>query len=126
MAGARAARGRAARRRGLWAEALCRLALRLKGYRIVASGRRSALGEIDILARRGRVLAVVEVKARADEAAAHGAVSHAQRRRIERAAFQAVAARPGLGALDLRFDAMLVLPWRWPRHLPGAWTPTKG
>ncbi|WP_328703035.1 YraN family protein [Arenibaculum pallidiluteum] len=122
----RADRGRAARLRGRWAEALCRLALRLRGYRIVAAGLRSPWGEIDILARRGGVLAVVEVKARPDAELAHGAVSAHQRRRLERAARQAVAARPELQELDLRFDAMLVLPWRWPRHLRGAWTPTDG
>lgn len=117
----RAERGRRARRRGARAEALCRLALRLKGYRIVAAGRRSALGEIDIVARRGRVLAIVEVKARADLSAAGLAIGTAQRGRLARAAAQFLAARPDLAGLDLRFDAMLVTPWRWPLHLPDAW-----
>jgi putative endonuclease len=117
----RCARGAAARRRGRWAEALCRLVLVLKGYRILAAGRRSGLGEIDILARRGRVLAVVEVKARTDLALAHAALGAAQRRRIVRSAAQFMAARPDLAGLDLRFDAMLVVPWRLPRHLRDAW-----
>lgn len=120
-AGYRVARGHAARRFGRWAEALCRLALRLKGYRIVAAGRRSSLGEIDILARRGRVLAAVEVKARSDRFAAGEALREGQRRRIARAALQFQASRPELARLDLRLDAMLVVPWRWPRHMPDAW-----
>ncbi|HSK40906.1 MAG TPA: YraN family protein [Arenibaculum sp.] len=119
--GSRADRGHAARRRGRWAEALCRLALRLKGYRIVAAGRRSGLGEIDILARRGHVLAAVEVKARGDRLAAAEALREGQRRRIARAALQFQASRPEFARLDLRFDAMLVVPWRWPRHVPDAW-----
>lgn len=120
---ARAERGRRARLRGLRAEVLCRFALRLKGYRIVAAGRRSALGEIDIVARRGRVVAVVEVKARADLASAGLAIGAAQRRRLARSAAQFLAARPDMAGLSLRFDAMLVAPWRWPLHLPDAWRP---
>ena len=59
-----------AQRRGTFAESLCRWHLRLHGWRIVARGWRCPSGEIDILARRGRVLAVVEVKSRARVAAA--------------------------------------------------------
>ena len=54
-------------RTGLGAEALCRLALRLKFYRVLASRYRSPLGEIDIVAMRGKTVALVEVKARATE-----------------------------------------------------------
>ena len=54
----------AAWRRGRWSEALCRLALRLKGYRILARGWRCRQGEIDIVAKRGGTVAIVEVKAR--------------------------------------------------------------
>jgi putative endonuclease len=50
-------------RTGLAAEALCRVALRLKGYRIVASRYKSPLREIYIIARRGKSIALVEVRA---------------------------------------------------------------
>ena len=53
-------------RRGRRSEALARLVLRLAGYRILAYGHRTSPGEIDIIARRGAILAFVEVKARAD------------------------------------------------------------
>ena len=53
-------------RRGRRSEGLARLVLRLAGYRILAHGHRTSPGEIDIIARRGAVLAFVEVKARAD------------------------------------------------------------
>ena len=79
------------------------------------------MGEIDIVARRGGVLAVVEVKGRGDLVTAADSLSAHQRRRITRAAEAFVKARPGCAALDLRFDLMLVRPWGLPRHLAGAW-----
>jgi putative endonuclease len=114
---------RAAFRRGRRAELLCRWHLRLRGYRILAQRYRVAQGEIDLIARRGRVLAAIEVKARADEAAAASALMARQRRRIARALSHFLAARPDLAALDLRFDVMLVVPGRLPRHLIDAWRP---
>ncbi len=110
-----------ARRRGAFAELLCRWHLRLRGWRIVASDWRCPSGEIDILARRGRVLAIIEVKSRRDLASAVAAVLPRQRRRIARAASAFLLMRPDLAELALRFDVMLVAPLRLPRHLPDAW-----
>jgi putative endonuclease len=110
-----------AERRGRLAELLCRWHLRLRGWRIVASHWRCPSGEIDILARRGRVLAIIEVKARRDFAIAAESVLPRQRRRIARAASAFLTTRPDLAMLTLRFDVMLVAPPRPPRHLPGAW-----
>jgi putative endonuclease len=110
-----------AERRGRLAELLCRWHLRLRGWRIVASHWRCPSGEIDILARRGRVLAIIEVKARRDFAIAAESVLPRQRRRIARAALAFLTTRPDLAMLTLRFDVMLVAPPRPPRHLPGAW-----
>jgi putative endonuclease len=114
-------RRRQARRRGRWAEVFARLALRLAGYRILALDRRSRVGEIDIIARRGRKLAFVEVKARASLGVAAESLLLRQRRRIARAAAGFLAARPDLAGLDIRFDVVLVVPWRWPRHIADAW-----
>lgn len=114
-------RGAAARRRGRRAEILAALLLRLKGYRILARDRRSTLGEIDIVARRGRLLVFVEVKARRDEAEAADALHARQRQRIVRAARAYVAARPDLVGLSHRFDAILFGRGPWPRHVPDAW-----
>jgi putative endonuclease len=110
-----------ARRRGRLAEWLCRWHLRLRGWHIVACDWRCPSGEIDILARRGGVLAVVEVKSRGDLATAAEAVLPRQRRRIVRAAASFLAGRPDLAGLALRFDVMLVAPLRPPRHLADAW-----
>lgn len=114
-------RRRQARRRGRSAEFLCRWHLRLRGWRILAIDWRCPSGEIDILARRGRLLAVVEVKTRGDFATAAGAVQPQQQRRIARAAQSFLAMRPDLAGLMLRFDVMLVAPRRLPRHLTDAW-----
>jgi putative endonuclease len=115
------ARRRRAQRRGQRAELLCLWHLRLRGYRLVARRYRVPSGEIDLIVRRGRVLAAVEVKARDDDAAAGAAVLARQRRRIARALEHFLASRPDLAGLDPRFDVMLVVPRRLPRHLADAW-----
>ena len=114
------ARKRAAERRGRLAELAAVLLLTLKGYRVLARRVRTPVGEIDLIARRGRVLAFVEVKARSAEDAAAEAVTPGQRRRIARAAAWWLARRPAFGDHVLRFDAVLVAPRRLPRHVTGA------
>lgn len=118
-----ASKRRAAERLGGRAEALCRLALRLKGYRILARRFRCHGGEIDIVARRGGIVAFVEVKARADLADGLAAVTPRQRRRVETAAAAFLATRPAGGEAQIRFDVMVARPWRWPVHLADAWRP---
>ena len=115
------ARRRRAWRRGRRAEGLAACWLRLKGYRILARGFRVGVGEIDLIARRGRVLALVEVKARARLAAAGESVSRRQRERIGRAAEAFLQRHPRLDKLDLRFDVVLIAPGQWPRHIADAW-----
>ncbi len=114
-------RRRAARKRGLRAELLAAWWLRLKGYRIVARHLRFPVGEIDLVARRGGLLALVEVKRRESLAAAAEAIRPAQRRRIQRAAEAYLMENPAFQGLDVRFDAVLLAPWRLPRHIPSAW-----
>lgn len=118
---ARALSYQSAERRGRRAERAARWWLRLQGYRILASGYRVAVGEIDIVARRGDILAIVEVKIRADLDHAAYAIGGRQRRRILRATEAFLSAHPGLADRQVRFDAILVAPWRWPRHLKAAW-----
>jgi len=118
-----AAARRRAYARGRRAEALAAWWLRLKGYRILARGWRSPVGEIDIAARRGHILAIVEVKRRDSLAHAGEAISHRQQRRLQRAAEAFVQRHPELAGLDIRFDALLMLPHRLPHHLADAWRP---
>lgn len=116
-------RRRRAERDGRLAEALAAIWLRLKGYRILARRLKTPVGEIDILARRGAVLAVVEVKARPDRAMAAQAITPRQWRRLTRAAEWALAHRPEWAGLSLRFDALLLARGRLPRHVADAWRP---
>jgi|HubBroStandDraft_1064217.scaffolds.fasta_scaffold00020_47 putative endonuclease len=113
---------RNAERLGRRAEFLCTLVLRLKGWRILARHWKSSSGEIDIIARRGRILAFIEVKARGDAAAAAESLTRKQQARIARAASQFMAGKAKLQSLDPRFDIMLVVPWRLPLHVPAAWS----
>jgi putative endonuclease len=112
---------RRAYRRGHAAERLCVWSLRLRFYRILARRFRVPSGEIDLIARRGRLLIAVEVKARASLTDAIEAISPHQRRRVARALEHFLAMRPDLAGLDPRFDVMLVAPGRWPRHVRDAW-----
>ena len=116
-------RRRRAERAGRAAETACVWLLRLKGYRVLARRYRSSVGELDIVVRRGALLAVVEVKARRRFTAAVEAVDSRQRRRIARAAEMFLAENPALAPLAVRFDVMVVLPWRPPVHIIDAWRP---
>ena len=115
-------RRQAAEKRGRSSERLAAWWLRLKGYRIVARGVRTPVGEIDLVARRGRRLALVEVKRRATLAAAAEAIRPQQQARIARAAEAFLKRRPDLAGLTLGFDALLLAPGRRPRHLTDAWS----
>ncbi len=111
---------RRAERRGRRAELLAAWLLRTKGYRILARRYRTGVGEIDLIARRGSLIAFVEVKQRPSQAEAAEAVTPAARRRIARAASLWLAANPAAAGLDLRFDVIMCVPGRLPRHLRGA------
>lgn len=112
---------RAAQRRGQRGECLAAWWLRLKGYRILERQIRLGPGEIDLIVKRGRTLAFVEVKRRATLAAAAEAIRPRQRWRIARAAEHYLVFYPDCSTLDLRFDALLLAPRRLPRHIKAAW-----
>ena len=106
---------RAAERGGRRAEALAAWWLRLKGWRILAVRVRTPVGEVDLVARRGHVLAFVEVKARASRAEAAIALDDYRLRRVARAA-EALLPRYAREGDVVRFDAVYVTPWRLPDH----------
>jgi putative endonuclease len=114
---------RAREKRGRQAEAQAALLLQLKGYRILDRRARTPLGEIDLVAAKGRILAFVEVKARTRYEAALEAVTPQLRQRVERAAALWVARRKGLKPMNWRFDVIVVTPGRLPVHLREAWRP---
>jgi len=121
MKTARAIRGAAARRSGRRGEVLAALWLMAKGYRILGFRLKTPQAEIDLLAVRGRILAVVEVKRRADRLAALEAVGVEQRERLRRAGLAIAAKRPGLAGAAVRLDLMALAPGQLPMHIPDAW-----
>ena len=107
-------------RLGLSAETRAAAYLMTKGFRIAARRWRSPAGEIDLVARRGALLIFAEVKARPTLDGAAYAVTERQKRRIAAAAAAWLAEHPNDGARDIRFDAILIAPRRWPRHIESA------
>ena len=103
--------------RGEW---LAAFALMVKGYRTVARRYKTRLGEIDLIARRGDLVLIVEVKVRKTLLEAMDALGYASERRIEAAADLWLARQPDHGRLSMRFDMVAVLPRRWPVHVENA------
>jgi putative endonuclease len=110
----------AAEKRGRSAETLACWYLRLHGWRILARRARVPGGEVDVVARRGRTLAFVEVKARASEDAAAFALDNWRLRRVVVAA-ERLTPRYMRDGDDVRIDALFIVPRRWPRHLANVW-----
>ena len=110
----------AAEKRGRGAETFACWYLRLKGWRILARRARVAGGEVDIVARRGRILAFVEVKARGNAEAAAFSLDRHRLRRVAVAA-QRLAPRYLRAGDDVRVDAIFIVPGRLPRHVPNVW-----
>lgn len=111
---------RKAFRRGHRAEVVAALYLIAKRYRIVAIRYRTRVGEIDIIARKGDLVACIEVKARSSEAGAVFAVTGAAQHRIRAASDVWLARQPDAHRLSIRYDIMAVRPWRLPMHLVDA------
>jgi len=105
--------------KGQWSEAIAAFYLKLKGYEILEKRFKTPVGEIDLLARKAKTLVAIEVKSRKSLEEALQALTPFQKRRIERAFLYYLARRPF--SLDLRFDVVLISPYRWPCHIRGAW-----
>lgn len=109
------ARGRKAERRAAWW-------LRLHGWRILGERLRVAAGEVDLVARRGRTLAFIEVKWRDRAEDLDLAIDQWRLRRVAAAA-EMLAPRFARPQDDIRIDVMLLAPRRLPRHLVHVWQP---
>lgn len=119
----RTAQRQSRERAGRIAELIAAIHLTLKGYRILASRQRTRLGEIDIIAVRGKRLAFVEVKLRQSEELARDAISDQQARRIADAAEHWVWQRKRYRTYEIGLDSVLVVPCRVPHHIPNALQP---
>ena len=106
--------------RGRKAESLAAWWLRLRGWRILARRARVPGGEVDLVARRGRVLAFVEVKQRGTSEAADWSLDEYRLRRVAVAA-QRLTPRYAKDGDEVRIDALFIVPRRLPRYLPNVW-----
>lgn len=118
---AKRARGAKAREAGRLSEFTAAFWLMATGWRILAFRLKTPQGEIDILARKGAVLAVIEVKRRATIEAALEAVTYRQRQRLIAAAQGLAAKRADYAGLSVRLDLLALAPGRMPRHIADAW-----
>ena len=107
---------------GKMSERRAALHLRLRGYRILERNVRFRDGEIDLIARRGRRVAFVEVKSRQDRGSPADAVGAPKQAQVARIAERYLAARRFEGC-TLHFDVVTVFwdGWRFRvRHLRDA------
>jgi putative endonuclease len=111
---------RHAERRGRIGEAAAALWLNCQGWSIVARRVRTPVGEVDLIARRGRTTLFVEVKTRATRGEIDFAIDQHRLSRVAAAASMLAPrhARPGD---DIRVDVILLAPWTLPRHIRNAW-----
>lgn len=98
---------------------------RLRGYSIIERNLRLRSGEIDLIARRGNTVAIVEVKTRQSRAAGEGfdAVDRRKRERLVRLGDQYAARHPGV---QLRYDILSLFwtGWRFQiAYFPDAFRP---
>jgi putative endonuclease len=94
--------------------------LRMKGYRLIANRYKSAVGEIDLVMRKGKTLVFIEVKARAKVDDSIWAVTPHQSRRISAAA-ALFASCYDMTSVDFqRFDILAVPSYLWPTHIKNA------
>ncbi|WP_188056045.1 YraN family protein [Sphingosinithalassobacter sp. CS137] len=107
------ARGRDGERRAAWY-------LWLKGWRILDRRVRTSSGEIDLVARKGDLIAFVEVKTRATGAELDHAIDERRLARVAAAA-EILMPRYATAGEDVRIDVVLVAPGQLPRHIENAW-----
>ncbi|WP_295529606.1 YraN family protein [Novosphingobium sp. Chol11] len=111
-----------AERQGRRGEMLAAWYLRLKGWRVLARRQKIGVGEVDLIARKGRTVAFIEVKWRSSGAALDQAIDARRLRRVARAA-EALAPRFSNPGDDLRIDVILIAPGQWPRQIANVWQP---
>jgi putative endonuclease len=111
---------RAAETRGRDGEARAAWFLRAKGWRILAQRVRTPAGEVDLVARKGRMIAFVEVKTRRTAAELDFAIDEHRLSRVAAAA-EILTPRFAPDGEDIRVDVVLIAPRCWPRHIENAW-----
>ena len=106
---------------GLWVEYLAISFLLLRGYKILKKRYRNYFGEIDLIAKKHDLLLIIEVKARGTVTVIEEVLSNQQQIRIKKAAEYFVAKNKEYQSLGIRFDLIIIEPFKWPVHLIGFW-----
>jgi len=109
-----------AEKRGRRGEAIAAWFLRLQGWQIVGERIKTPRGEIDLIARRGKTVAFVEVKSRTKRTDLDLAISPLSLRRVAAAA-EILLPKYGKACENMQIDVILIAPWRWPHHLQNVW-----
>lgn len=110
-------------KRGRSAEYVAAALLVLRGHRIIERRCRTPYGEIDLIALRGKRIVFVEVKHRRTREAAEAALTSKQAKRVAQAAEYWIGRRTRFAEYERGYDAVLVLPWRWPILVKNAYQP---
>lgn len=110
----------AAEARGRRGETVAANWLRLKGWRILDTRVRTPVGEVDLIAKRGNLIAFVEVKTRATPADLDTAIDERRLARVAAAA-EILSAQYATAGEDIRIDVILIAPRTLPRHIENAW-----
>lgn len=113
-------RRRTAEASGRAGETIAAWYLRIKGWRILATRVRTAAGEVDLVAKRGNLIAFVEVKTRATCRDLDHAIDERRLARVAAAA-EILSPRYAEDGEDIRIDVILVSPSLRPRHIENAW-----
>lgn len=112
----------AAEKSGHRAETLAAIYLQLKGYRILARRFKTPVGELDLVAKRGRSIVFVEVKGRRDRTTAAQSIHAQNQARVVRAAQWWLQRHGQYIEHEVRFDVCLIAWYRWPHHMKHAFS----
>ncbi|WP_100258861.1 YraN family protein [Qipengyuania seohaensis] len=111
-----------AERNGRDGEARAAFWLRAKGWHILDQRVKTRAGEIDLVAKRGNLVAFIEVKWRSKRTELDNAIDERRLARVA-AATESVAHRYAANGEDIRVDVILLAPGAFPRHIANAWQP---
>ncbi|MDR1691353.1 MAG: YraN family protein [Rickettsiales bacterium] len=108
-------------KKGLWSEYLAMILLTFKGYEVLAhrfgKGRKGSLGEIDLIAKKGKTICFIEIKYRKKYDTAAFSISQTQKQRIRNNALFFIKQNEKFSNYTFRFDAFLFSSTTLPKHL---------
>jgi putative endonuclease len=108
-------------KKGVYAEKIAVLLLSLKFYRIIAKRYKTQIGEVDIIAVRGKTVIFIEVKKRASLEQLFNSINIKQQKRVINAAELFLSRNRQYQNYVKRFDAILITPKLLPLHIKNAW-----